>query len=196
MPRDYAKSQHKENKPLPGWLWLVTGLVIGLFVALLVYIKENSSGKTAITETMSKVFQPKQTDTRDVKATTPERPPEKPVDSNKPKFDFYTILPELEVAIPEQELIPEKTTSKHPPETKLGYMLQAGSFRQFSEADKLKARLALQGIEASIQTVKINDQDTWHRVRIGPLDDLNALNNARARLRKLGIATIVVKNKS
>lgn len=196
MPRDYAKSQHKEAKPLPGWLWLVTGLVIGLFIALLVYIKQNSSGKTVITDTMSRVFQPKQTDTRDVKTAPPEPPPSKPVESSKPKFDFYTILPELEVAIPEQDLVPEKTPSKTLPETKLGYMLQAGSFRQFGEADRLKARLALQGIEASIQTVKINDQDTWHRVRIGPLDNLTVLNQTRARLRKLGIATIVVKNKS
>ena len=75
-------------------------------------------------------------------------------------------------------------------------MLQAGSFKKYEEADKLKARLALEGIEASIQKVKINATDTWHRVRIGPLNTVSTLNKARRRLRSLGIASIVVKNKS
>ncbi len=193
MPRDYAKSQHKENRPIPGWIWMLAGLAIGLFVALLVYIKDNSSGKLAITETVAKVFQ-KQTETRGVKKEKVNKPPE-PTTSSKPKFDFYTILPELEVAIPEQELI---NTNNNPPvnTTNQQYMLQAGSFKKFEEADKLKARLALQGIVANIQKVKINATDTWHRVRIGPLSNIKTLNQTRRRLRNLGIASIVVRNKS
>ncbi len=195
MPRDYAKSQHKESKPIPGWVWMFAGLMIGLFVALLVYIKDNSSGKLAITDTVAKVFQSKpQTEARGVKKETAVAPPAPA--SNKPKFDFYTILPELEVAIPEQELLKSnenKTTTSKKSEQ---YILQAGSFKHFEEADKLKARLALQGIEANIQKVKINATDTWHRVRIGPLNTIKALNQTRRRLRDLGIASIVVKNKS
>lgn len=193
MPRDYAKSQHNEHKPIPGWLWMLAGLAIGLFIALLVYIKDNTSGKLAITETVSKVFQ-KQTDTREVKKNQVNKPPE-PASSTKPKFDFYTILPELEVAIPEQELLNTTNSSKN---NKINqqYILQAGSFKKFKEADKLKARLALEGIEAAIQKVKINDTDTWHRVRIGPLMTVKSLNQTRLRLRNLGIASIVVKNKS
>ena len=193
MPRDYAKSQHKENRPIPGWIWMLAGLAIGLFVALLVYIKDNSSGKLAITETVAKVFQ-KQTETRGVKKERSNKPPE-PVSNSKPKFDFYTILPELEVAIPEQELInTNKNSSTNT--TSQQYILQAGSFKKFEEADKLKARLALEGIVANIQKVKINDSDTWHRVRIGPLNNISLLNKTRRRLRSLGIASIVVRNKS
>ncbi|GMR16274.1 MAG: SPOR domain-containing protein [Gammaproteobacteria bacterium] len=196
MPRDYAKSQHKEQKPMPGWVWMLAGLMIGLFVALLVYIKDNSSGKLNITETVSKVFQTKkQTDARRVKKDI-STPPAAPSKSSKPKFDFYTILPELEVAIPEQELIATDSGSSNSAKSIQKYMLQAGSFKQFEEADKLKARLALQGIEAHIQKVKINDTDTWHRVRIGPLNNIKALNQTRRRLRDLGIASIVVRNKS
>ncbi len=172
---------------------MFAGLTIGLFVALLVYIKDNSSGKIAITETVTKVFQEKN-EARGVKKKQTQIPPKPPV-TNKPKFDFYTILPELEVAIPEQELI--NTESKNTTSTvHHQYILQAGSFKKFEEADKLKARLALQGIEASIQKVKINDTDTWHRVRIGPMNNIKILNNTRRRLRALGIASIVVKNKS
>ena len=193
MPRDYAKSQHKEHRPIPGWIWMLAGLAIGLFIALLVYIKDNSSGKLAITETVAKVFQ-KQTETRGVKKEHVKKPPE-PATSSKPKFDFYTILPELEVAIPEQELINTNNTSTTNT-TSQQYMLQAGSFKKFEEADKLKARLALEGIVANIQKVKINDSDTWHRVRIGPLNNISLLNKTRRRLRSLGIASIVVRNKS
>lgn len=196
VPRDYAKSQHKEQKPIPGWIWMLAGLIIGLFVALLVYIKDNSSGKLAITETVSKVFQNKTTnETRGVKKDKATAPPA-PSNSNKPKFDFYTILPELEVAIPEQELIDASEEKNNGRKTKINYILQAGSFKSYKEADKLKARLALEGIEANIQKVKINDSDTWHRVRIGPLKNISQLNKARRRLRGLGIASIVVKNKS
>lgn len=197
MPRDYAKRQHKEHKPIPGWIWLLAGLLIGLFVAMLVYIKDNSTGKLAITETVSKVFQGKASnEARGVKKNNPTPPPEPPT-SKKPKFDFYTILPELEVAIPEQDLINinNKSTTNSSKSTQQ-YILQAGSFKKFEEADKLKARLALQGIEANIQKVKINATDTWHRVRIGPLNNISLLNKTRRRLRSLGIASIVVKNKS
>lgn len=196
MPRDYAKSQHKEQKPIPGWIWLLAGLIIGLFVALLVYIKDNSSGKLAITETVSKVFQNKtSSEARGVKKDKATAPPA-PSSSNKPKFDFYTILPELEVAIPEQELIDAHTKTNNKQQSTIEYILQAGSFKAYKEADKLKARLALEGIEANIQKVKINATDTWHRVRIGPLKNISQLNKTRRRLRGLGIASIVVKNKS
>ena len=193
MPRDYVKRQHQEHKPIPGWIWMLAGLSIGLFVALLIYIKDNSSGKLIITETVAKVFK-KQTDTRDVKKDESTPPPE-PSGNSKPKFDFYTILPELEVAIPELELI-YSADNPAANKTKQQYMLQAGSFKKFEEADKLKARLALQGIEAGIQKVKINNTDTWHRVRIGPFKTVNTLNKTRRRLRSMGITSIVVKNKS
>jgi len=195
MPRDYAKSQHKEQKPIPGWIWMLAGLIIGLFVALLVYIKDNSSGKLAITETVTKVFQNKN-ETRGVKKENTNPPPPPPPSSYKPKFDFYTILPELEVAIPEQELIDTQKETNSNAVAKQQYMLQAGSFKKFEEADKLKARLVLQGIEANIQKVKINSTDTWHRVRIGPLNSVAELNKTRRRLRSIGIASIVVKSKS
>jgi len=194
MPRDYAKSHHKEAKPIPGWIWMLAGLIIGLFIALLVYIKDNSSGKVALTETVSKVFQQKN-EARGVKRKPSKAPPGPPV-NNKPKFDFYTILPELEVAIPEQDLINTNNSSTSNSKINHQYILQAGSFKKFEEADKLKARLALQGIEANIQKVKINATDTWHRVRIGPMNNIKVLNNTRRRLRDLGIASIVVKNKS
>lgn len=199
MPRDYVKTPHPRHpNSIPGWAWLLAGLSIGLFVALLVYINgfTASTNKDAVKQafgnivnrTSDKVASLKNQQKQNSKKSTAHT-------SKKPRFDFYTILPELEVAIPDEELKPKagikgKTASIEP------LTLQIGSFRQYTEADKLKARLALQGISATIQTVTINQGDTWHRVRVGPIRDLMMLNNTRRRLRSMGIASIVVKQKS
>lgn len=199
MSRDYANTPKPKNPhALPGWVWLVGGLAIGLFIALLVYINENTSpsNKSRFSDTVSNIFTQTTKDVRDVtrQKQTPPGKPSEASSAQKPRFDFYTILPELEIAIPEEDLIP----SKKPSVTQQAagdYILQVGSFKQSEQADQLKARLALQGIEASIQSVAINS-DTWHRVRIGPINDLSTLNQVRKRLQKNGIASIVVKNKS
>lgn len=199
MSRDYANTPKPRNPhSLPGWVWMIGGLTIGLFIALLVYINENTSpsNKSRFSDTVSNIFSKTAKDVREV-AKQKQTPPSKPSESNssqKPRFDFYTILPELEIAIPEQDLIPTNKPSTTQ-QAKGDYILQVGSFKQSAQADQLKARLALQGIEANIQSVAINS-DTWHRVRIGPINDLTTLNQVRKRLQKNGIASIVVKNKS
>ena len=109
--------------------------------------------------------------------------------SAKPRFDFYNILPEMEVVVPDEELvgkppvIPPKPLSpqKEEPATKAAeaveektasapipaasgnsYLLQVASFRTVADAERLKARLALLGIQAQIQQVTVNGKDTYH----------------------------------
>ncbi len=114
-------------------------------------------------------------------------------ESPKPRFEFYTLLPEMEVAVPEAELKPGQQTMGSTPTGPGTYYLQAGSFRLPEEADRMKANLAFLGLESSIQTVSINGADTWHRVRIGPFSDLASLNEARRRLRDNNVESIVLK---
>lgn len=201
MPRDYAKNdKQKPRQAIPGWAWMFGGLTIGLFVAGLVYLNEHTpqQKQTLLTDAVKRTIK----DARKVQAEKKHNNG----DQKRPRFDFYTILPELEVAIPDQELARPKQrnsavnstskskTSQVPRED--SFTLQAGSFRKIDQADRLKARLALQGVIADIQTVTINDGDTWHRVRIGPSTDLSQLNRTRKRLSEIGVATIVVKNKN
>ena len=206
MPRDYANTpKPKHPHSLPGWIWLLGGLFIGLFIALLFYIATatGTSPNNSISDSVNNLID-KFKDTREVRKTEKQAPPPPSETKDKPKFDFYTILPELEVVIPDHELADkqktradDKTVATKPDQTgDVRYMIQAGSFRNLEQADRLKARLALHGIEASIQTVKINNNDTWHRVRVGPMQDLNTLNQTRKRLHDNGIATMVVKEKS
>jgi len=198
MPRDYARTPKPKDKAgLPGWAWLIGGLTIGLFVAMLVYLDKvtPAADRHSLTDAIKKHWQ----DAREVRKQDQLKPPPKPAKNktaHKPKFDFYTILPELEVAIPEQDLVPgHKTANTSSPADTTNYILQAGSFKSGDEADRLKARLALQGIVASIQKVRIGNGETWHRVRVGPVKGLNNLNQTRHRLQQIGVATIVVKNK-
>ena len=72
------------------------------------------------------------------------------------------------------------------------YVLQAGSFSRYEDADRRRAELALQGIESSIQRVTIDDR-TYHRVRIGPIDDLDELNMLRSRLRAARIDVLRIR---
>jgi cell division protein FtsN len=71
-------------------------------------------------------------------------------------------------------------------------VLQVGSYRSFAEADRQRAQLALQGFESRIERVSV-DNDTWHRVRIGPISDLAELNRTRQRLRDADIEALTIQ---
>jgi cell division protein FtsN len=126
-------------------------------------------------------------------------------DTPKPTFEFYTILPEMEVVIPDEELVapepsqPSTGTAPEMPEPATAdataYILQMGSFRKYEDADRLKAKLALIGIEAEIQKVSINNRDTFHRVRSGPYFGQRQLNAVRRLAKENNIASLVIKLK-
>ena len=81
----------------------------------------------------------------------------------------------------EKEIV--QTNTKADSQTsKESYFLQMGSFKTEADADNLKAKLALQGFESIVQTATIPDQGTWHRVRVGPLKNIDSINKVRADL--------------
>jgi cell division protein FtsN len=110
--------------------------------------------------------------------------PSPPKEAAKPRFDFYEILPG------KQE--PAARRDAREPEREMTY-LQAGAFQKSSDADNLKARLALAGLEAQIQTATLADSSVWHRVRLGPYATSAELDRARAVLRENKIEPSVIK---
>jgi cell division protein FtsN len=112
--------------------------------------------------------------------------------SDKPRFDFYTILPGSETPVSEQEI---KQAAKQEGAAKDSYFLQVGSFQAAAEADNMKARLALLGLEAVIQTADIPEKGVWHRVRIGPFTNIEDMNRSRALLAQNDISSSLVKVK-
>jgi len=109
------------------------------------------------------------------------------------QYDFFTVLPERDVVVPSREIEQRARDNPDQPATPAGgsYLIQVGSFRNSGDADGLKARLALLGLVAQIQTVNVDGQ-TWHRVRLGPFDTARAADSARRQLRENGFDSIVL----
>jgi len=187
--RDYAKrtTTRKPKAQVPGWVWMLAGLLVGLFIAFLVYLQQ-IGGPDALKKIAHAPSKPAATDTRVVKKSPPPAPPKKKEGIN---FDFYNILPELEVVIPEEELSQGGNTAQE----KATYYLQVGSFKSDSEAEARKAELLLLNFNPSVQNVTIDGSQTWHRVRIGPFTDRRKVDQARRRLQDNGIDFIMLKEK-
>ncbi|MGM0412394.1 MAG: SPOR domain-containing protein [Pseudomonadota bacterium] len=191
-------SGNKGREGAPAWAWLVVGLLVGLFVALLVHLQgqreddgESATGRAG------------EQDTRAVRQPDSGEGPGGPGES---KFDFYSILPEMEIPVPEPEEQPSEppegreeeetdvAPDEEPPE--LGeneaWALQLGSFQSQEDADRFRARLSLLGLEPHIKEVTIDGAD-WYRVRLGPLRRAEELQAVRQRLRENEIDAMVLK---
>ena len=203
MTRDY-KTRRKNKKSLPGYIWLLSGLAIGLFIAFIVYLDKQPEGNkdfgSAVQAELEKLKQQAKKKNNGAAASTSKAP----VTSKKePKFNFYTLLPELEVLIPESETRPPASTSnstvnnktsKPQHKTEKQYILQVGSFQNLSDAKRLKANLAFLGLEAGIQHVTVNKQ-AWHRVRTGPYQDKQRLYKNQKLLKQNDINSISMELK-
>lgn len=111
----------------------------------------------------------------------------------EPRFTFYKILPELEAIIPESEiksLKREESQGKKPPSVK--YQLQAGSFTNAQDAEKLKAKLSALKIKSHIESVKI-ENTVWNRVKIGPFSNMADADRVRTYLRNNQIDSVAQK---
>jgi cell division protein FtsN len=122
-----------------------------------------------------------------------------PSGTEKPKFDFYRILPGAEEPVTEKE-IRERLRQKGSPAgqqeaSKDVYFIQAGSFQNPSDADNQKARLAILGFESSVEPAHLPDKGTWYRVRMGPYAKLEEINKVRQALAQSGIDANLIKVK-
>lgn len=208
MPRDYkTRATGNSKKSLPGYIWLLSGLAIGLFVAFIVYLdKQPENDKdfgSAVQHELEKLKQ--QANKKESKPATTKPASAKSTGVKKEqKFNFYTILPELEVLIPENETRPPDSSSSTKNKTANNsrinnntdkqYVLQVGSFQNLNDAEKLKANLAFLGLSANIQHVTVNKQ-AWHRVRTGPYRDKQQLYKNQKLLKQNDIPAISMELK-
>ncbi len=197
MTRDYKPSP--QSKPSGKGSAFFSGLLIGLLlgigasVALTVFIKGGDNpfigtakpNKGMLSEKLPKINVSKD---KDNALPKDENPSETKENSSDNQFDFYTILPETESTVTEQEIKDSAATVK-----KDSYFLQVGAFPNEADADNMKAKLALLGFEAVVQTATIPDKGTWHRVRVGPLSDVDQINKIRGDLTTNGFNTDLIK---
>ena len=111
----------------------------------------------------------------------------------KPRFDFYKILPGSEEPVTEQQFKDAQKKGLLPAEAKESFYLQAGAFQNAPDADNLKARLALIGVAAIVQTTTLPDKGVWHRVRVGPYTAIEDLNRARETLKQNNVEITLIK---
>jgi cell division protein FtsN len=194
MARRNRKTRRADSAP--GWIWMLFGLAIGLVIAAGVYFRRAPTAGDHVATAERTAPAP----------TTAERAPPRrgaPARGTAPsngeaakttdqRFDFYDILPQYEVVVPEVETAAGPSARAKPVDEPGSYVLQAGSFGAAADAEKLKANLALLGIESRVQKVAIDD-DVYHRVRIGPITDLDKLNRIRRQLHDANINAMLMK---
>ncbi|MDD5228789.1 MAG: SPOR domain-containing protein [Methylococcales bacterium] len=207
------------------WM-LITGLLIGL-VVFAVYLKGNGLKKLKQHLPQNRIAMPV------VQASKPEisaglspetvekleqqpdsLPPEVATElenGTMPQFDFYTILQEKEVVVPEHEIMtrthaeranpPDETLTdttapvipaETPTKSTIAYMMQAGSFKNGIDAEKMRTNLESMGIEARVERAKVGEV-IWHRIKMGPYTQMTSVSAIRARLRQSGIDVIVTE---
>lgn len=132
--------------------------------------------------------------------TEAPKPPEKAQQQAKaeakPRFDFYRILPGQEEPVTERQVREAQRqaqkTGEPPKET---YLLQAGAFQNPADADNLKAKLALIGVEANVEPTNLAEKGIWYRVRVGPYTKLEDINRVRQQMVENGIQVSLVRVK-
>lgn len=184
-PSRGASKPTRPQRQVPGWVWLFTGVVTGLFIAFLYHLAElrfNPDSQPAVAITQS------------------NKPSPTPADIKKvPHFDFYAVLPKMEVIVPKNEedaahSNTTRSTSNRNHEDEQ-YLLQAGSFRSAEDADRRRAEMILLGHSVNVQPVQLESGDTWHRVMIGPFSNINTLHRAQDKMATAGVETLPIKVK-
>jgi cell division protein FtsN len=214
--RGASRYQAPAKKPVPGWFWLVCGLVIGGFMVFLFSLEP---GRDEIKRT--KVEQERATQASKAAAAKPATS-----EPAKPKYDFYTLLPESEVilppqaieqpvAVPEQKPVTPEEAAKidaaraeaalngqvppPPPVVAKGpvssqFFLQAGSFRRKDDADSLRAQIILLGQSVQVESGTVREE-TWHRVLVGPFATREQLGQAQKTLSASGFSNLLLQQR-
>jgi cell division protein FtsN len=183
MARDYKHTKSKHAGSVSAWGGFTIGLLIGLVIATAVYIYDRRPGTNIPGAPLS--------NEKDSNANSTPTPDSARSGDSGTEFDFYDMLPKQEVEVA-RDSPSGGSSAAGAIDTPGSYVLQVGSYRNYADADRVRAKLAIQGIESNIQKVSI-DSDVWHRVRIGPINNLNKLEDTRRKLREAQIDALVIK---
>ena len=191
-----ARRNHnaRRNDAAPGWVWMLFGLGLGLIVAIGVYLRTPGGARAPEprVRVAAETTPPRATPAAARSAAQPAGQQRPAAEENR--FDFYEILPQFEVVVPDDDSpAPAAAATRPRPAAAPGtFLLQAGSFSAAADADRLKANLALLGFESHVQRVTIED-DVFNRVRIGPIGDIDTAKRTQRQLRDSGIDTLLMK---
>ncbi len=189
LSRDFKGVRRHAHVPVgqgfSGWMGLGVGLALGLLVALAVHLHYRNQPAPGPEPAPATAAAP-------ASAVAPDDAIAAPSDasSDTPELDFYDVLPRQEVEV-SKSTKPHAAAAARTPLPTGGAVLQAGSFKQSTEAEKMVARLAVAGVDAKIQRASVDDE-TWYRVRIGPIATVEALQDIESRLQEAEITATAV----
>ncbi|MDD2699881.1 MAG: SPOR domain-containing protein [Sideroxydans sp.] len=169
---------------------LIIGMVIGVSIAGIVAWYMVKKNPTTFSQPSVARELPKPVPQIVVPQPKPAEPAEQ---AAQPQFEFYKVLPDKSEGATAPKLSPAAKPQPKAPVDATPYLVQAGSFQNVDDAEKLKARLALSGFEASIVSVNIPEKGLWHRVRLGPFAGLAAANATITSLKANGISATAVR---
>ena len=192
MTKDFTKQKHAYNTPkktrrnatnkrtgnnktqrtIPPWIWVLTGMLVGILFMLLLYVTTIKSQQSPINAEAK--------DKQNLKTGQTGQP--------QPRFDFYQLLKEQDVMVP--DIMPELADTES---DNTVYLLQAGSFRNSADADQLRAQLLLLNLTATVEKARTRTGDTWHRVLVGPFESRSKLAKARSILASHEISSLLLK---
>lgn len=195
MARRAPKKQARRNGGggTPGWIWLLVGLLGGLAIAVVLFV-QGYWGKdgSLLPQPNPQARAPAASEEPVAQGGAPE--------AKKPKYDFYDVLRDKEVIIPDAELPAlAQAEAEKPADAALPanaetvrYLIQAGAFRSSSDAEALKARIALTGELARVESAEIAG-GTIYRVRLGPYANASTLAAAKKTLGDNGIEAAAIR---
>jgi cell division protein FtsN len=191
--RSRKQATRGSSRPtVPAWIWLGVGVVLGLLVAMLFLGSDWAP--------MLRKQDGPQPNPEAVAPRESEPPLADAAEKPRKNYDFYSVLPEMEVVIPDAEISAKARAEAAEPRNpatpavsaSARYLLQAGSYPSAKAADEVKAKLAILGFVASVQPVTINGK-TWNRVRLGPYASASELETVKAALADNGFNAIALK---
>ena len=183
--RDYKRASRRSPLEWSRFRDLGLGLLAGVIVTSLLFIYKSDASKSS--EPESPHPEPQQ---RAAASTDGDASPASSESSER--YDFYEMLPNFEVVVPEKDREVKRDARAAKIERPGVYVLQAGSYRNLPDAERVSSQLKLQGIDAKVQRVAV-DNDVWHRVRIGPIKDLGELNRVRKQLQAADVDGLVIR---
>ena len=184
----------RNSAPKKGMPWgpMLLSFAVGAFIMFLLHIKDDPTIATPENKIIEKKVSKKNSGV-------------------EPTFEFYTLLPEMEVVVEtpkktQPPVVTLPTTPTTPTITstidadqsidKVSYLLQVGSFRKAADADAYKAKLAFLGVESRVQIVTIDNKDTWHRVQIGPVIGRDKADALQKQLKENSIDSLLMRAKN
>jgi len=178
-----SRSPTQRNGANSLWIGILAGMVIGVGLAAAVAWFMKKSPSPFLNREQPAQVQPE--------PSLPAIPVGQPdlSGADKQRFQFYKILTDKQNANP---VAPTGSADQAKPAKPQAaafqpQILQAGSFPNATDAENLKAKLALLGVEASIQTATIKDKGVWYRVRLGPYKSADEMNRAQGFLKQNGV---------